>query len=250
MIAHRSISPPTRENASPVSILRDFERRLGNLVEGFFASTFRSGLQPVELAKRMLREMDDHKTVGVRGVWAPNRFVFSLSPADAERFEGAEQALISELKQVVRQAAAERGWGLVGQPEVELEVDDSLGQGRFTCEASLVEGQAEDPGTVTGTMAAGDATLAVLDDGRPGKTYRLHGTATTIGRLPECDVVIADPGASRHHARIDVSGGEYVLTDLGATNGTLVNDAPIQEHVLSDGDRITIGSTVIEFRRG
>ncbi|MGZ4153929.1 MAG: DUF3662 domain-containing protein, partial [Actinomycetota bacterium] len=95
-------------------ILRDFERRLGNLVEGFFASTFRSGLQPVELAKRLLREMDDGKTVGVHEVWAPNHFVFSLSPEDAERFEQAEQALISELKQVVREAAAERGWGLVG----------------------------------------------------------------------------------------------------------------------------------------
>lgn len=231
-------------------ILRDFERRLGNLVEGFFATTFRSGLQPVELAKRLLREMDDRKTVGVRGVWAPNRFVFSLSPQDAERFEAAEHALIAELQQVVREAAAERGWGLVGPPQVEFEVDDSLGKGRFTCEASLVEGEPEAPGVATTTMAAGDATLTVLSDGGSGKTYRLHGTRTTIGRLPECDVVIPDPGASRHHARIDVSNGEYVLTDLGATNGTLVNDAPIQEHVLSDGDRITIGSTVIEFRRG
>jgi hypothetical protein len=234
-----------------VPILRDFERRLGNLVEGFFATTFRSGLQPVELAKRLLREMDDHKTVGVRGVWAPNRFVFSLSPADAERFEAAEQALISELKQVVREGAAERGWGLVGPPEVEFEVDATLGRGRFACEASLVEGEPEEPGAVTSAMGpAGDASLSVLDDGRPGKTYRIRGGRTTIGRLPECDVVIEDPGASRHHARIDIAGGEYVLTDLGATNTTLVNDEPVQERVLSDGDRITIGSTVIEFRRG
>ena len=232
-------------------ILRDFERRLGNLVEGFFATTFRSGLQPVELAKRLLREMDDHKTVGVRGVWAPNRFVFSLSSADADRFEAAEHALVSELKQVVREAAAERGWGLVGPPEIEFEVDDSLGKGRFSCEASLVEGEPEEPGTVTSAIGAAgaEATLAVLEDGRPGKTYRIHGRAT-IGRLPDSDVVITDPGASRHHARIEVSDGEFVLTDLGATNGTLVNDSPVQERVLTDGDRITIGSTVLEFRRG
>ena len=68
-------------------ILRDFERRLGSLVEGFFATTFRSGLQPVELAKRLMREMDASRTVGVREVWAPNRFVFSLSEQDAQRFE-------------------------------------------------------------------------------------------------------------------------------------------------------------------
>jgi hypothetical protein len=234
-----------------VSILRDFERRLGSLVEGFFATTFRSGLQPVELAKRLLREMDDHKTVSVRGVWAPNHFVFSLSTTDAERFEGAEHALQDELKQVVRQAAAERGWGLVGPPEIEFVVDDTLTTGRFRCEASLVEGEPEAPGTVTTAMApGGDATLSVPGDGGSPKSYAIHGARTTIGRLPDCDVVVDDPGASRHHARIDVSDGEYLLTDLGATNGTLVNEAPIHEHVLQDGDRITIGSTVIEFRRG
>src|ERR1044072_7713636 len=112
-------------------VLRDFERRLGGLVEGFFATTFRSGLQPVELAKRVQRDMDANKTVGVREVWAPNRFVFSLSQSDGEKFEQAEQALISELKRVVRETAAERAWGLVGPPEIEFEVDDDLSKGRF-----------------------------------------------------------------------------------------------------------------------
>ena len=124
-------------------ILRDFERRLGGLVEGFFATTFRSGLQPVELAKRMMREMDTSKTVGVKEVWAPNRYVFTLSESDGQRFEQAEQALVNELKQVVREAAAERGWGLVGPPEVEFEIDAELGKGRFRCEASFVEGEEE-----------------------------------------------------------------------------------------------------------
>src|SRR4029078_6637796 len=105
-------------------ILPDFGGRLGGLVEGFFATTFRSGLQPVELAKRVQRDMDANKTVGVREVWAPNRFVFSLSPSDGEKFEQAEQALISELKRVVRETAAERGWGLVRPPEVEIELDE------------------------------------------------------------------------------------------------------------------------------
>lgn len=222
-------------------ILRDFERRLGGLVEGFFATTFRSGMQPVELAKRMMREMDANKTVGVREVWAPNRYVFTLSESDGRRFEQAEQALVTELKQVVREAAAERGWGLVGPPEVEFQVDAGLGKGRFACEASFVEGEEE----LAPQPAVGERGTLVLAGGRIAS---LNKPEVTIGRLPECDVVVDDPGASRQHARIRRTDGGFVLVDLGSTNGTLVNDEPIQEHVLENGDRITIGETVLEFR--
>ena len=225
-------------------ILRDFERRLGSLVEGFFATTFRSGLQPVELAKRLMREMDTNKTVGVRDVWAPNRFVFTLSEHDAQRFEQAEQALISELRHVVREAAAERGWGLVGKPEIEFEVDDVLGKGRFQVRSSFVEGEGE---LAPSSPAGGRGTLVHLRDGR---SYALTATSMTIGRLAECDLVVDDSGASRQHATIGRTDAGFVLTDLGSTNGTLVNDLPIQEHVLADGDRITIGETVLEFRSG
>ena len=220
-------------------ILRDFERRLGNLVEGFFATTFRSGLQPVELAKRLIREMDANRTVGVREVWAPNRFVFSLSEHDAQRFEQAEQALVTELRQVVRESATEHGWGLVGPPEIELEVDEELGKGRFACIASFVEGEEELPPrpTVEPTV--------VLSDGR---AFRLAKPAFTIGRLPECDLVVDDPGVSRQHARIRRTESGYIITDLGSTNGTLVNGRQVQEQTLEDGDTITIGETDLEFR--
>jgi Protein of unknown function (DUF3662)/FHA domain len=226
-----------------VPILRDFERRLGGLVEGFFATTFRSGLQPVELAKRMMREMDASKTVGVREVWAPNRYLFTLSESDGHRFEQAEQALANELKQVVREAAAERGWGLVGPPEVEFQVDENLGKGRFECEASFVEGEEE----LAPQPAVGERGTLVLAGGR---SVPLTRGEVTIGRLPECDVVVEDPGASRQHARVRRTDDGFVLVDLGSTNGTLVNDVPIQEHVLENGDRITIGETVLEFRSG
>jgi hypothetical protein len=224
-------------------ILRDFERRLGGLVEGFFATTFRSGLQPVELAKRILREMDVNKTVGVREVWAPNRYLFTLSEMDGQRFEQAEQALVTELKQVVREAAAERGWGLVGPPEIEFQVDADLGKGRFECEASFVEGEEE----LAPQPIVGERGTLVLTDGR---SVPLTKAETTLGRLPECDVVVDDPGASRQHARIRRTDAGFELVDLGSTNGTLVNDVPVREHLLSHGDRITIGETVLEFRSG
>jgi len=225
-----------------VPILRDFERRLGSLVEGFFATTFRSGLQPVELAKRLMREMDANRTVGVREVWAPNRFVFSLSEHDAQRFEQAEHALVAELRQVVRDAAAERGWGLVGPPEIEFEVDEELGKGRFACGASFVEGEEE-----LAPQPADGRPILVLSDGR---AVRLAKPTLTIGRLPECDLVVDDAGASRRHAQLRRAETGYVITDLGSTNGTLVNGRTIQEQVLEDGDTITIGETDLEFRSG
>ncbi|MFN8233661.1 MAG: DUF3662 and FHA domain-containing protein [Actinomycetota bacterium] len=225
-------------------ILRDFERRLGGLVEGLFATTFRSGLQPVELAKRIQREMDSERTVGPSEIWAPNRFVFSLSPVDSGRFTQAETALVSELEEVVRATAAERGWGLLGPPEIELSVDPRLKKGSFRCEASLVEGEERiEP-------AGADAAQLIVHEGPEARTVILTKDSTTIGRLAECDVVLADRGASRRHAQIRLHEGAYSLTDLGSTNGTRLNGQTVQSRELADGDRITIGATTIEFRRG
>jgi hypothetical protein len=227
-----------------VPILRDFERRLGGLVEGLFATTFRSGLQPVELAKRIQREMDAERTVGLSEIWAPNRFVFALSPVDSDRFTQAEAALVAELEEVVRATAAERGWGLVGPPEIELTVDPRLKKGSFRCEATLVEGE----GRIEPVGA--DTAQLVVHEGAETRTVVLTKDATTIGRLAECDVVVQDRGASRRHAQIRLHDGAYVLTDLGSTNGTRLNGQTVQSRPLADGDRITIGATTIEFRRG
>jgi hypothetical protein len=227
-----------------VPILRDFERRLGGLVEGLFAKTFRSGLQPIELAKRVLKEMDASKTIGVSEIWAPNQFAFELSPFDGDRFAQAEAALVTELEQVVRENAAERGWGLVGPPDVTFEIRDDLKKGEFRCQASLVEGEEKIEPTPTST-----ASLVIVSDGTE-RSVALSSDVITIGRMAECDVTLADKGASRRHAQIRVKDGRYTLTDLGSTNGTRVNGQTIQLRDLADGDRITIGTTTLEFRRG
>jgi hypothetical protein len=227
-----------------VPILREFERRLGGLVEGLFAKTFRSGLQPVELAKRVLKEMDAGRTVGVSEVWAPNAFAFKLSPADAERFEQAEAALVTELEEVVRENAAERGWGLMGPPEITFETDPRIKRGEFRCHASLVEGEEK-----VEPVPASAASLVIHEDGDT-RSVVLVAEVVTIGRLPECEVVIADKGASRRHAQIRHKDDGFTLTDLGSTNGTRLNGQMVQSRALADGDRITIGSTQLEFRRG
>jgi hypothetical protein len=223
-----------------VPILRDFERRLGGLVEGLFSKAFRSGVQPVEIAKLVMREMEAGRSVGVSEVWAPNHFELSLSPEDATRYEQAEDAIASELRRVIRESAAEHGWGLVGPPEVSFLVDDKLKRGDLTCVAALVEGEDEDGG--------GHASVVVREDGGERMVPLSSGTVT-IGRLADCDVVLKDKGASRKHAQLKRRDGTWTLTDLGSTNGTRLNGQTVQSRELSDGDTITIGTTVIEFRR-
>ena len=220
-------------------ILRDFERRLGGLVEGLFSKAFRSGVQPVEIAKLVMRQMEAGRSVGVSEVWAPNRFELSLSPEDAARYEQAEDAIASELRRVIRESAAEHGWGLVGPPEVEFLVDDSLKRGDLTCVAALVEGEED---------AGGHASVVVREDGGE-RMVALSSDTVTIGRLADCDVVLKDKGASRKHAQLKRRDGTWTLTDLGSTNGTRLNGQTVQSRELSDGDTITIGTTVIEFRR-
>ena len=226
--------------------LKDFERRLGGLVEGLFSKTFRSGVQPVEFAKRLVKEMDAGRTIGVNEVWAPNHFEFRLSPVDAERYDQAGAALASELKRVVRENAEERGWGLVGPPEVVFETDESFKKGDFTCVGTLVEG----PEKIEPVAEpARRPTLVVHEEGG-ARTVPLAKEVVTVGRLGECDVVLKDKGASRRHAQLRTKDGVVTLTDLGSTNGTRLNGQTVQTRALEDGDRITIGMTTLEFRRG
>jgi hypothetical protein len=242
-----------------LGILSEFERRLEGVIEGIFTKAFRTGLQPVEMANRILREMEANKTIGVREVWVPNGFVFTLSPVDRERLGNIEKSLRRELEQVVKDGAKERGWGLVGPPQVQFETDPSLKEGEFNCEPVLVEGPTTTGGApvvAEPTAAPGetespraDAELVLIEDGKPGRTFELAKDMVVIGRLAESDVVVSDPAASRRHAEIRRQDGQFVISDLGSTNGTRVNESAIGDHTLEEGDRIKIGRTVLEFRR-
>jgi len=230
--------------------LRDFERRLGGLVEGLFSKTFRSGVQPIEIAKRVVRVMDDDKQVAINEVWAPNHFEISLSEDDAPRFQQMESALAAELKQLILETAAERGWGLVGPPEVELFVGHALRKGDLDVEASLVPGEQKvAPAAVVQAAEAGHRAELLVHAGQDVRRVPLDKELLTIGRLADCDIVVDDKGVSRRHAQIRTKDGASTLTDLGSTNGTSLNGKPVQSRPLNDGDRITVGTTVIEYRR-
>lgn len=231
-----------------MAILRDFESRLERIVEGFFSKAFRSGIQPVELAKRILREMDAGKTVGVRGVIVPNRYVVVLSEEDRERLTGMETALGRELETVVVDGARERDFALVAKPEVVFETGERLKRGDFRIQAEISEATGPPPADVGPRPAPGGPMLALVEGGDALREYPITGDRMTIGRLAGSEIELKDPGASRKHAEIRRQGDRITVVDLGSTNGTQVNNKTITDHVLRDGDRITIGRTTLEFR--
>jgi hypothetical protein len=213
--------------------LRQFEQRLERLVEGVFAKTFRSGLEPVEIARRLTREMDLHRALGVNGTMAPNHFQVAISPSDFHNFESYVQALTRELSEAVREHARDEGYGFVGPVHVELNPDEALGAGEFLVASQMIEAPG---GAAVGSLLLPD-----------GKRVPLGEDPVTLGRLPDCDVVLSDPNVSRRHAEVRRRGNDFLVVDLGSTNGTRVNNAGVRERRLNDGDEITVGSTRIRF---
>ena len=234
-----------------MGVLRNFESRLERGIEGFFKAAFRSGLQPIEIAKRILREMEAAKTVGVKEVWVPNRYILTVSPADRERFASMEGALIRELENVVSEGAKERGHGLVARPEVIFETDEGLKKGDLIVGAELSEAPgpqtSERPAALAPAPVSGPPARLILQGSN--EEWTLDSERSVIGRISGSEIEIQDPGASRRHAEIRRDGADYLVVDLGSTNGTLLNDAPVSESTLEDGDHITIGRTILEFRK-
>jgi FHA domain-containing protein len=213
--------------------LKQFEQRLERLVEGVFAKTFRSGLEPVELGRRLTREMDMERIVGVNGRVAPNHFKISLGTDDCRRFDTVAEALSRELAEAVREHARDQHYSFMGPVQVELEEDDSLGKGEFLVTSAMVEAPG---GAAVGSLSLGD-----------GRRVAIGEDPVSIGRLPECDIVLSDPNVSRRHAEVRRRGNDFVVVDLGSTNGTKVNGAGVRERRLADGDEITVGGTHIRF---
>ncbi len=213
--------------------LQQLEERLERLMEETLAKPFRGSLQPVEIGRRLTREMDLHRRVGVRGLIAPNAFVVTLSTADLERFANFIDALVRELAQAAREHARNEGYSFVGPIDVQVLEGPRLRPGRFAVTADVIAGP-------DGLHPA----FLVLPDGR---RVPIEREPLVIGRLRDCSVVLADPNVSRRHAEVRRVDDDVVITDLGSTNGTRVNGVPIREQYLQSGDDITVGSTTLVF---
>lgn len=263
--------------------LQSLERALENMVEVVFSRSSRSSIRPVELGRRLLREMDDHRSVDVKGRRiVPNAFTFHLSPRDHAGFAEIDHALNHELCEAAREYARDEGYHFIGPLSVELVVDNALKPGRFgiashlrdervppSAPGSLPSYQMDDmPVVVEQQSAPISATMSPpATEPQPGPTpdprgrgassgrvqlpsgerINITNNVVSIGRLPECTITLNDANVSRRHAEIR-PGNEIVVADLGSTNGTKVNGLRIDgERVLTDGDIISLGSTHLRF---
>ncbi len=250
-----------------MSVLQRFEKRLEGLVEGAFAKVFKGVVHPVEILNAMQREAEAHKAILAGGrTLVPNRYVIDLSPYDHSRLAPYAAALAQELAQSQAEFIGEQAWTVYGDVIVEIERGEGLDTGMFRVTAEVYTGGEVAPVSAPG-YDAGPSGYPAYDQGGgygpppghgggrnvrlvsgDGRTYPLQMGSTVIGRGDQANLRLPDVGISRRHARLDFDGGQVVLTDLGSTNGTMVNGQRVSAVALNPGDMIQLGTTTLTFR--
>jgi predicted component of type VI protein secretion system len=232
-----------------------------------FSRAFSSGVQPIEIARKLAKEMDAHKTASVARVYVPNEYTVYLSDEDYERMKGYEQSLEQELSSHLLDHARRHDYDLLTRPVVELDHDDRLRLGEFGIQTRMVKGaEAEDAQPEQGEHGHTMVYSAQQQDKRSKKRpqsrlvetraivnvddrrYVLDGPAATLGRSKECECVLEDPNISRRHAQLRRnSSGDWQIVDLGSTNGIKVNGRRVDTSRLSPGDDVTLGTLTFTF---
>ena len=215
-------------------VLRNFERRLEHLVEGTFARVFKSGLNPIEIGRRIVREIDANQSVGVDGVVAvPNQYWVYISSADHERFQEVATPLTNELIEAARTHITDEQYRVLGPVSVALVEAADYPEGTLQVQAQWRE-----------VPVAQTVAELVMET---GERFALGDGPFTIGRLPNCSLILGDENVSRSHATIQKGPSGWVLTDVGSTNGTTVNGTRVNEILLQTGDKVVFGATPATF---
>jgi len=248
-----------------MGVLRTVESKLEGLVEGVFSRAFRARVQPVELARRLAKEMESYKTVSVSRTYVPNEYIVFLSREDRRQFEGYEPALLEELSAHLLQHAARESLALLTRPKVTFETDRRLRMGEFGIQPRLVKPPEADreeasQGDLGATMVYSatraqraaeppaperDAARALLT--ADGKTFVLDQPRAVVGRSRRCDFVVEDPNISRRHFELQRRGSEWFVVDLESTNGIAVNGRRVASAQLQPGDEIVAGTSRLRF---
>ena len=217
-----------------MGLLDSFEKGLERAVNGAFAKTFRSGVQPVEIASALRGELDSKAAVVTRDrILAPNDFVVRLHRSDADRMAGLGSSLYSELDQIIAKHAAMQGYSFAGPVSVSIAADDDISAGTIRI----------DSGTASGGQVSWQGVVEI-----GGRQHPLTKSRTVIGRGSDADITIADTGTSRKHVEILWDGQTAMVRDLGSTNGSKLDGAPVKKAALTTGSVIRIGRTDIVFR--
>ena len=239
-----------------------FESFLEGLVERSFARLFRARMQPVEIAKRLAREMEAGRIVGVSSVMVPNHYSVSLSDQDYAVFAPIRSSLEQEMARYLARFAHERGYATTAPPEVHIAPDSTLRPRHLVAVGRLTE---LPPGTAPSTeqlehtrlmprmpveaprQGGGTPTVAHLTLGET--TYPLVGPDVALGRGLENTIVLEDRRVSRSHARLILTSGHWTVRDEGSTNGTFVNGRMVTQHALKNGDRLSLGGLELIFHQ-
>lgn len=215
-----------------MGLLDSFEKGLERAVNGAFAKTFRSGVQPVEIASALRSELDKKAAVVSRDrILAPNTFVVRLAPTDAERLGALGSTLDTELLRLVEEHAKAQGYSFAGPVSIRLNTDEQLSTGTLR---------------VDSRSAAGDVSWRGVVEVE-GRRHPLVKSRTVIGRGSDADITIADAGTSRRHVEILWDGQRAMVRDMNSTNGTKLNGVKVTEAALATGSVVTIGRTDIVF---
>jgi hypothetical protein len=259
-----------------MNVLKSVETTIANLVEGTFGRMFRSEVRPMELARKLAREMDEHRTESVSRVYAPNEYSVWLSPQDRARYEGVEHEVIDELCAYLLEHARRENLVLASSPVISFHTDERLALGEFGIQAQLVRpagqsGEAHEAEPVqpepspkhgetmiysTSARVRGPVEEARREAGRPlllldGRRVAIPPQGATIGRSRGCDITLEDAGISRRHAEIRPGEDGWTVADLGSTNGMRLNGRDLRgAQPLHPGDRVELGSTEIVFELG
>ena len=260
-----------------MNLLKSVETTIANLVEGTFGRVFRSEVRPMELARKLAREMDAHRTASVSRVYVPNEYSVWLSSEDRERYEGVEHEVIDELCAYLLEHARREDLILASQLQIDFYTDERLTLGEFGIQARLVrpDGHSEEHrehpeapvhqeehgqtmiystsarvrGPVEEAHARRRAPRALLAVG--SRRLLVPPGGGVVGRSRDCEIVIEDAGISRHHAELRPGADGWTVEDLGSTNGVLLNGQAIRgAQPLYPGDRVELGSTEILFELG
>jgi hypothetical protein len=251
-----------------MSMLRNLEAKLGGLVEGAFGRAFRTSVQPVELAHKLAKEMEDNQMASVSRVYVPNHYRIFLSPQDREQFASYEPALRKELSDYLLEHARQEQFALSTRPQVEFQTDERLDLGEFGIQAELValpederpaDESAPPPSsgdfghTMVYSPSRDARRIDPVDDRRQallvggGRRNVLSGSRVVLGRSREADIVLQDPNVSRRHAELRNEDGRWIITDLGSTNGVKVNGRRVEQAALEPGDELVFGLVRLRF---
>src|SRR5919205_4468112 len=178
-----------------MSVLRNLEAKLADLVEGTFARAFKSEVRPVEIARKLAREMDEHRVESLSRTYAPNEYAVWLSPDDRKQFEGYEGELAQELGGYLLEHARRERIALITRPTVEFRTDQRLRLGEFGIQARPVRPPAD------------EREEAVPGDEGHTQVY------STSSRMSE---PLREPDPRRARARLRIDGRTHPVPSGGA----------------------------------